>query len=216
MGASDDDYQRDDSPTVPSKKIKEQRDGCCMRIFKKVFFKLYPSHIKYCWTSQGDWLRKMILTGLCAHILFFVLALALVGFQTMLTDLFLAAVCYSCYLTMNECSVIVYIFFLMASCFTGLIYGMAGKQSFQTMGLLANVATDGALVFFVAKSYYYFKKNGGIKGDRSYNQKNEKRLAKALEIGTLAAGKLEEKLDKDNLDEKQRDDDFKAMQDETV
>ena len=69
----------------------------------------------------------MILSALVSHCIFFVLALALVGFETMLVDLLLASFAYSVYLTLNECSIFIYIFFLMSGTFIGLFYSLSGK-----------------------------------------------------------------------------------------
>ena len=95
-----------------------------MRIFKKIFSKLYPAKMKYCWTTQGDWLRKMLGAAVICHCLFFIISLAIVGFWTMFINFILACWAYSVYLTMAEWSNLLYIIFLMAATLWGLFYGI--------------------------------------------------------------------------------------------
>ena len=116
----DNDYVRADEK--PRRNFN--KEGCFMRCTKKIFMRLYPAQKKHAWTKQGQWLRTMLGTACAAHILFFVVALAFVGFQTMLVNLVLASWSYSVYLTLNQCSVFLYIFFLMAATFIGLFYSM--------------------------------------------------------------------------------------------
>ena len=107
----------------------------------------------------------MLTFALVAHLLFFIVALGLVGFQTMIIDFMLACWAYSVLLTLNECSIILYMFFLLSASFVGLFYGMEKKTAnFQIMGLLSNVAVYLCIVYFIGRAYFYFRKNGGIKG----------------------------------------------------
>ena len=75
-------------------------------------------------------MRKMLLLAVFAHCIFFIVALALVGFQTMIVNLLLASWAYSVSLTMNECSILMYIIFLMAGIMFGAFYSYEKKEGY--------------------------------------------------------------------------------------
>ena len=138
---ADDNFTKTDDVSIEIERPKRNKDGCMSRLFKKIFFALYPSHPKKTWTKQGEWLRKMLLMAIILHCVFFIASLALIGFETMVINLLLCCWAYSVYLTLNQCSIILYIFFLLSGASCGLFYGLGKKtQSYQITGLLANVA----------------------------------------------------------------------------
>ena len=141
-GEDDDNYQRMPQ-TKEEKQIAKQyegkarptrnlkKEGCLMRCGKKTFNRLYPAQQKKAWTTQGKWLRSCIQAGFTIHLIFFVGSLLFIGFMTMLISLMLAAWSYSCYLTMNQCSIIFYMFLLIMATIYGLFYSITGdKQSY--------------------------------------------------------------------------------------
>ena len=74
----------------------------------------------------------------------------------------------SVYLTLHEWSILMYLIFLLMATIWGLFYGLGDKTaSTQIGGLLLNVFMYVFLIWFIGKAYFYFRKTGGIKGDRS-------------------------------------------------
>ena len=64
-----------------------------------------------------------------SHILFFCISLAMVGFQPMMLNGFLATWAYSCYLTLNELSIVLYLIFLVAITISGIYWGHEQDQT---------------------------------------------------------------------------------------
>ena len=92
--------------------MRRGKDNFCVRIFKKVMHKMYPPVPKIAWTTQGKWLRTMVGFFCIMHVIFFVVALAITGFGPMMASMFLSIWSYSCYLTLREWTVILYILFV--------------------------------------------------------------------------------------------------------
>ena len=197
---ADDDFQR-------VRPLRKKKGNICIRIFKKLFKTMYPAQMKKAWTRQGQWLRKVLLFAVFAHCIFFIVALALVGFQTMIIDFILASWSYSVFLTLNECSILIYLCFLSSATIIGLFYGMSTMTAnFQVIGLLSNVAVYLLIIYFVSRSYFYFRKNGGIKGLNPDVEVPGSKFAKqAAKIGKKGAEQLEGKIDKAVEQEKQKD-----------
>ena len=87
---------------------------------QRAFSKLYPVAPKATWTVQGASLRRALGIALILHCVFFVVALALVGFRPMLFELALMALSYSCYLHLREWLVVAYLALLGLA----IIYGV--------------------------------------------------------------------------------------------
>ena len=157
----DDEYRQylDRRPTRRSK------DNCLIRCGKKVFTRLYPAKKKHAWTKQGVQLRNCILVAGLAHCMFFVVSLAMIGFRTMMFNLFLACWAYSCFLTMNELSILLYFLFLLMSTIYGLQYSLSRQtQSYEVLGLILNLSLYCFNIYFIGKAYIQFRRYGGIKG----------------------------------------------------
>ena len=73
------------------------------------------------------------MASVIGHLIFFVFALALVGFEPMIINLVLAAWSYSCYLTLKGWSVLLLMFFMAASTYHGMVYTLdrLGQTSFM-------------------------------------------------------------------------------------
>ena len=116
-------YEQDEegNPILP---VRRNKEAFCIRVFRKLFQSLYPINQKSAMTSQGKWLRRCIGIAVFLHCFFFIFSLALVGFPSMIINLILASWSYSVFLTLNEWKVLMYIFFLGLSTFSGLFYGL--------------------------------------------------------------------------------------------
>ena len=114
---------------------------------------------------------------------------------------------YSCYLTLREWSVALYILFSTAVAFY-LLYAGAGvnAESTQVVGLLANSGFDVAAAYYVGRAYYYFRKTGGIHGLGGIkNLPEERMLAQAADLAAKGAAKVDGALEKDAVREKAAD-----------
>ena len=81
---------------------------------ERIFFSLYPSSSKTAETPEGDWLRRMLFISLFVHAGLAGWALALIGFWPMIINLAQLAWAYSCYLTLREREIAVYMVLLLA------------------------------------------------------------------------------------------------------
>ena len=88
--------------------------------FGKAFFKLYPSKPKLAPTPEGQSLRKLFGMAMVLHIVFFVVSLTAMGFLPMLAEIGFSLWAFSCYLTLREWEVVVYLVALLGS----IIYGV--------------------------------------------------------------------------------------------
>ena len=118
---------------------------------------------------------------------FFIFALAIVGFIPMTTDVFLGIIGYSVYLTLREWIVILYCFLKVAAGLT-LMFGDIGSanygsgsqaQSTQIFGKYFNAGFHLLSAWYVGRSYYYFRKNGGIWGTAGPNDITDNKFVKA-------------------------------------
>ena len=142
-----------------------------------------------------------------AHMCFFVISLAFVGFEAMIFALLLGTWSYSCYLTLREWSVGLYILFSLATAFY-LLYAGAGfdAESTQVVGLLANSGFDVCAAYYTARAYYYFRKTGGIHGLGGVKElPEEKMLAQAATLAAKGADKIDGALEKEAIKEKNAD-----------
>ena len=88
---------------------------------------MWPSTKKEVYTTQGLWLRKIAAGSMTLDYLFFVFALAIVGFDTMIMDLFIGLIGYSVYLTLREWVIILYCLFKTMAALT-LVFGNSGAS----------------------------------------------------------------------------------------
>ena len=137
----------------------------------RAFFVLYPSQKKQAFTEEGHWLRKMCLVATFCHAGLTILGLALVGFQCMLLNLLECIWIYSCYLTLSEREVWVYMLLLFVTTLLnildllGITDSEDGKESsFQQLGQFIVLAVVILLGYFIGRASYLFRKSGGIHG----------------------------------------------------
>ena len=112
-------------------------------------------------------MRTVLLIALLAHILLFLLTFAIVGFVEMLVNLTMSAWVYSCFLTVRETCVIIYIvltIFASLECTASLFQG--GLGNLQLFGKMINLASHCFLVYLVTRAYYFFRKSGGLHGTK--------------------------------------------------
>ncbi len=96
--------------------------------FGKVFFTLYPSKPKQLSTHEGKRLRTHIGVFMLFHMMFFVTSLTAVGFLPMLTELGFVIWTFSCYLTLREWEIILYLVALSCAAIYGLLNLFANKN----------------------------------------------------------------------------------------
>jgi hypothetical protein len=64
-------------------------------------------------------MRSMLVLSICFHLVFFLISLARLGFLPMLEDLIMAAIAFSCYLTLYIQSIRIYMTTIMLSLVVG-------------------------------------------------------------------------------------------------
>lgn len=106
----DDDYRRmnDKNSQFP----KKSNDNFCMKNCKRCFKRFYPKKPIAAKTEVGGKLRFFYKAAVVLHILFFIFCLAIVGYRSMTFNLILAAMSYSCFLTLSNSSSCMYFLFL--------------------------------------------------------------------------------------------------------
>jgi hypothetical protein len=144
------------------------------------------------------------------HGLFAILSLALVGAEAMYSAQVLGIFSYSCYLTLREWTIVLYLIITTMSAFY-LAYAGAGTlaESTQILGLYLGIGVDLVTVYYCGRAYFYFRKTGGIHGVARTGDLPEERFVKGAGViaGTGAAA-LNAQLSKDNdAKQKEADDD---------
>lgn len=86
---------------------------------------MYPFVPVYTSTAWGRKLRYHLLSACILHCLFFGISLALIGFEPMYYNMLLALLAYSCYLTLNNCTICAYMTLLVFAIAGGLTWGIA-------------------------------------------------------------------------------------------
>jgi len=76
-------------------------------------------------TGWGKVLKYYLFSATILHSLFFGVSLALIGFEPMFYNMWLALLAYSCYLTLNNCTICTYVTFLFFAIVGGLTWGIA-------------------------------------------------------------------------------------------
>ena len=94
----------------------------------------------------------------------------MIGFEPMFMNIILLTWSYSCYLTLNELSVVLYVFFILLATING-VYWIDKNDTYQypledtqILGFMCNMAMHCVNMYQVGKAYYVFRKTGGIKG----------------------------------------------------
>ena len=134
-----------------------------MNAFRRIFFRLFPNHPKPADTPQGLHLRRVLKYLVTLHILFFFVSLTVIGFLPMISELGLSTWSYSCFLTLREWQVIIYLLLLVVS----VVNGIFNVFDFSTVGLLFYIVNLIYLVFalyFCFFAYKSFRMTGGIHG----------------------------------------------------
>ena len=137
----------------------------------RVFFSLYPSQKFQAFTEEGHWLRKVCLIATICHLSMTILGLALVGFQCMILNLLECLWMYSCYLTLREREVWVYMIILLIL-LTMNVLDLLGitdgeesvESSMQQLGQFIVLAITVLMFYFVGRASYMFRKSGGLHG----------------------------------------------------
>jgi hypothetical protein len=133
-------------------------------IFGRCFFKFYPSRTKHADTQAGVSLRRVLGVSLFLHICFFITALTAIGFKVMLLEIFFVSWVYSCYLTLHEWAIVVYLITLVF----GITHGFLSIFAFTDVSLLFFILL---LVFYflsfygTGTRYLTFRAHGGIHGN---------------------------------------------------
>ena len=135
------------------------------------FFSMYPSKKRECNSDEGIWLRRMCITASLLHFGLAILSLAIVGFVTMIINFIQCGSAYSCYLTLRECQIWVYLFFLFAQVLMSTLDllgigddPMKQESSMQTLGHLISISLSVIMGYAVGHASYMFRKSGGLKG----------------------------------------------------
>ena len=102
-----------------------KHDNPCLKCFKKVFSKMYPYQSVETFTGWGKVLKYYLFAASILHTLFIAIALALTGFEPMFYNMLLALLAYSCYLTLNNCTICAYVTLLVFAIAGGLTLGIA-------------------------------------------------------------------------------------------
>ena len=135
-----------------------------------LFFKFYPSIKKEARNEESLWLRKMCLIATVIHFSLSILSLALIGFGPMIFNLLQTCWIYSCYLTLREREVAVYLFILLGQTIYCIfaILGVGedpGTESgaFQSLGHIIILCFLVLMAYLVGKAEWDFHQRGGLK-----------------------------------------------------
>ena len=141
--------------------------------FERLFFRMYPQKKKEYNTEEGKDLRFALCLATVVHLGLTMMCLACVGFWPMLINLMQCCSAYSCYLTLRERQVWVYMVLLIIQVLVQTldILGIGEDKSvnkpasaLQTMGNLIALSFCAVLAYFVGKAGYFFRKTGGLHG----------------------------------------------------
>jgi len=85
-----------------------------MYIIKKFFYWFYPTRPKFCHTPEGHKMRSVMAFQVLFHIVFALMSLTMIGFYSMMTHFVWSMWTYSCYLSLREMQLVVYLVSLLA------------------------------------------------------------------------------------------------------
>jgi hypothetical protein len=125
---------------------------------ESLFFNWYPADAKVPQTAQGRRVRKTMILMCTIHIILFFFSFAVVGFNSMLLNLIMAAWTYSIILTLREKQMVFYLLVLAIGITEGtmnLLFEELGNL--QILGKMINIVIYLAIGYFVAKNYYFFR-----------------------------------------------------------
>merc|ERR1712224_784312 len=122
----------------------------------KLFFKMYPAKPKIVRTPQGIDLRKTLRICLIFHIIFFVVSLMAIGYSSMISEVAFAILCYSCYLTLREWTIILYWALLFLSIFLG-IMNLFEYRNIRILFYILNEIFYGVAIYYVGIKYRKFR-----------------------------------------------------------
>jgi uncharacterized membrane protein len=91
-----------------------------MKTFARWFYRLYPREAKYSDNQEGDWLRRNFAIITFLHAVFFVVSIVYIGFESMISEIFFGCFAYSCYLTLKQPFIMLYLTLLFAAFLHGL------------------------------------------------------------------------------------------------
>ena len=114
-----------------------------MQQSRRIFFCLYPSRQKQAETPEGLHLRSTLGWLTVFHVLGFLISLTIIGFLSMMCELFYSVWCYSCYLTLRERQIVFY----MVTIAFGIIYGF--------LNVFSSTLTTVSLLFYIINLIYY-------------------------------------------------------------
>ena len=155
-----------------------------MGLFERCFFYLYPTNMKVLHpeNAEAHWLRCNLLIATIVHSGLAFFCLALVGFWPMVINLLQACVVYSCYLTMREREIVVYLILIVIQMVTDFFSlfkedkDTNSKGSLKFLGVMVLVCTCAILGYMVGKAYYEFRKIGGLHMKYKYLDENQRPL----------------------------------------
>ena len=88
-----------------------------MQALRRIFFWFYPSRPKFAHTKEGESMRRSLLLQVVLHLLFFIVGLAYIGFESMITEIIWGLWAYSVYLTLREMQILVYLITMVLGLF---------------------------------------------------------------------------------------------------
>ncbi len=141
-------------------------------------------------TTDGRRVRKAVLFSLILHIILFFFSFAVVGFRPMVMNFLLACIAYSCYLTVREKEIVIYLVLLTIGSFDDMVSLKKDVLgNLQVLGKIINLVTYCLLLYVVGKSYYAFRHAGGLHGrGQQSNLIEDLALAKVKEISAATGG----------------------------
>ena len=134
-----------------------------MSVFQRCFFRLYPSKPKETDTLEGDDLRFVLKVCTILNAIFFLASLTTIGFVAMLQNIAFGFWSYSCFLTLKEWQVIIYIIGL----FFGIAHGIFSIFQYSQLRLLffiLHLIYLSFALYFTVRAYKNFRVTGGIHG----------------------------------------------------
>ena len=140
---------------------------------QRFFYRLYPSSKKESTSNMtyANWLRCVCLIATITHFTLIIFCLAFCGFGPMAFNFFQAAFAYSCYLTLREREMIVYIILLVGQiiyCSMKLLNGGEDGEpaaATQTGGYIGNIVAAAILLYMSIRAEWLFNSTGGLRGN---------------------------------------------------
>ncbi len=115
---------------------------------------------------EGDYLRRALSILVFFHCVFFVVSIVYIGFLSMISEIIFSLWAYSCYLTLKEPFIVLYLLGLIM----GIIYGVIGmmyKTNINFNNMLFYIMAEVYYVlafYYLGRTYLSFRKAGGIHG----------------------------------------------------